>query len=115
MASKLLPAIGLVFLALLAVPASIEAADCGGDGQRACCNGCGEYSNVGTACNSGGVIFWASTPRAGGFVHDPVFGGNLCAPLGIQINTKDICIAPKACGGAGQRACCVGEAGRSLS
>src|SRR5215475_11116722 len=46
----------VVFFALmLAGPTRALAGDCGGNGQRACCNGDGEFSKTTGACNSGTV------------------------------------------------------------
>src|SRR2546423_992340 len=118
MSWKLLTTTSLLCLAMLLAPrpasAGTGAESCGGGGQRACCNGCGEYSNAGTACNSGTFIVGGSHKECG-YVHDPVFGGDLCAPLGIQIYTNDACRAYTSCGAAGQRACCATEDNRSQS
>jgi microsomal dipeptidase-like Zn-dependent dipeptidase len=94
----LLPA--LLFAFLLCAPAPSFAAACGGDGQRACCNGDVEFSNNGTACNSGAVYVDKCTDPAG------------CGCSGGFITAVDsigMCYVPKACGGAGQRACCNGD------
>src|SRR5260221_2483438 len=102
MALRWVTTIGLLCLALLLAPQAAEA--CGGDGERACCNGCGEYSDAGTACNSGNIIFGTSTELQCG-------GSIICQAF----KTKDICRAPKPCGGPGRRACCFLEDGRSNS
>lgn len=68
---------------------------CGGAGQRACCNGLGEFSTDGDACNPG-------------FVQAPGCTGNcLCGGLGTGQSSSGTCVAP-VCGGEGQRGCCVG-------
>jgi hypothetical protein len=102
MSWKFVAATALLCLATLLTPETARA-DCGGDGERACCNGCGEVSNVGTACNSGAFIFGTDTERSCG------------SPCASFIKTKDVCHTPRACGGAGQRACCVLEGGRTQS
>ena len=94
----LLPA--LLFALLLAAPTPSFAAACGGDGQRACCNGNFEYSNNGTACNSGAVYTDKCT--------DPA-GCGCSGGLITSINSIGMCYVPKPCGGAGQRACCNGD------
>jgi len=67
---------------------------CGGDGQRACCVGEAAFG----ACQAG----LAEVPQA-----NAGQCGNL--PWGTQSNS--VCQAVTSCGGPGQRACCIGEAG----
>jgi microsomal dipeptidase-like Zn-dependent dipeptidase len=96
---RLLPA-ALFFALLLCAPTPSFAAACGGDGQRACCNGDLEFSNTGFACNSGTVYVGGCT--------DP----NGCGCSGGLItseNSLGMCYTPQPCGGAGQRACCNGN------
>lgn len=75
---------------------------CGGEGQRACCNGWSESTPSGAlrACESNLI---------------PVEGcaGNcLCGGVNtVGDNSKHTCAKPTECGGEGQRACCVGEPG----
>ncbi|WP_170833101.1 PxKF domain-containing protein [Microbulbifer marinus] len=78
---------------------------CGGPGERGCCNGLAELSDIGGVCDTRslaplegcvGENCWCA--GAGGF-----FGGkslHTCAPERAQ-----------GCGGEGQRACCVIEGG----
>ena len=79
---------------------------CGGPGQRACCNGAGEFSNDSLACNSGLVqIPGGCGPGdpacvCGGILNT---GGLFPAPY-----AAGNCVQPSACGGEGQRACCFG-------
>ncbi len=42
-----------LFALFLALPLNCFAGPCGGDGQRACCNGDAEFSDRGVACNNG--------------------------------------------------------------
>ena len=85
----------IVCIGLGAPPAA--ASPCGAPGQRACCNGLLEFSNVGTACNCGAVI-------ASGCSGDCQCGGPI---VGV---TGDHCVAVSPpCGGDGQRACCPGQ------
>ena len=90
----------LFFVLLLCAPTSSFAGSCGGDGQRACCNGDFEYSNNGTACNSGAVYTDKCT--------DPA-GCGCSGGLITSVNSLGMCYVPKPCGGAGQRACCNGD------
>jgi microsomal dipeptidase-like Zn-dependent dipeptidase len=85
----------LVWMGLVASPAA--ASPCGDPGQRACCNGAGEFSNCGTACNS-------RAKSVAGCSGDCQCGGSLLPAL-------DHCeaVSPP-CGGDGQRGCCVGLA-----
>ena len=72
-----------------------QAPACGGPGQRACC-----FIEVGfdPACRPGlGPVPMGQFPAACGG-----FGADTCVPLS----------APTACGGEGQRACCIGEGDR---
>ena len=71
---------------------------CGADGERACCSGCGELSNNGTACDSGTYQVLTGTQLQCG-------GTPFCALLTTQYR----CYAPTPCGGLGQRACCANE------
>jgi microsomal dipeptidase-like Zn-dependent dipeptidase len=79
-----------------------QATPCGGEGQRACCNGAGEFSNDGLACNSGFVQIPGTCGQ--GDAAACVCGG--ANPFGFY--SAGICIQPAPCGGAGQRACCWG-------
>src|SRR2546430_15990718 len=67
--------VSIVCIGLGAPPAA--AASCGAPGQRACCNGLLEYSNVGTACNCGAVI-------ASGCSGDCQCGGAIVADTGCK-------------------------------
>lgn len=92
----LLPA--FLFALMMAMPTAAFA-QCGGSGQRACCNGDVEFSNNGGACNDGTVYVSGCT--------DP----NGCGCSGGLIkseNSVGMCYTPTACGGAGERACCNG-------
>ena len=94
----LMPA--LLLALLLGMPTASFAGPCGGDGQRACCNGDFEFSNTSLACNSGTVYVNGCNDPAG------------CGCSGGFItseNSSGTCYTPKACGGAGQRACCNGD------
>ncbi len=100
----------LISLALAAPVASLADCDsqapsliapactaCGGPGQRACCNGDGEIATSGLQCNTGLV---------------PLTTGNAytCSDgIITSETTNQMCVQPTACGGDGQRACCVGE------
>lgn len=89
-----------VFLLALAMAMPTAAfAQCGGSGQRACCNGDAEFSNNGGACNSGTVyVTGCNDPNgcgcSGGFIKSE--------------NSLGMCYTPTGCGGAGERACCNG-------
>jgi len=81
--------------ALVFAPEPASAQSCGNDGQRACCLGETAFG----ACVAGTVyVPQANSGLCGGF-----------NPFGIQ--SDGICVAATPCGGLGQRACCVGEAG----
>src|SRR4029077_6515809 len=98
--ARVLATIALLLRVWMGVAASPAAASpCGDPGQRACCNGFGEFSNCGTACNSRARIV------AGGS------GDCDCPGGGGIITTGDHCeaVSPP-CGGDGQRGCCVGLA-----
>ncbi|WP_105200921.1 HYR domain-containing protein [Pseudoalteromonas sp. T1lg10] len=73
---------------------------CGGEGQRACCNGLTETTTSGElrACNSGlvPVAGCAGNCYCGGSIATGQVAQHTCAPV-------------TECGGEGQRACCVGE------
>jgi microsomal dipeptidase-like Zn-dependent dipeptidase len=92
----------LFFLFALSLGVSVNCfAQCGGNGQRACCNGDGEFSNRGLACNSG-----LAYSTAQGCI-DP----NGCSCSGGIIKSEQsvgMCYQPASCGGEGQRACCNG-------
>src|SRR5260221_12118160 len=103
MAFRWVTTIGLLCLALLLAPQAAEA--CGGDGERACCTGCGEAS---AACSGGGVQILTGTARNCG-TGTIILGVDACNPLGGHITTSAICEVPKTCGGPGQRACCLTE------
>jgi hypothetical protein len=78
----------------LVMSVSSFAADCGGDGQRACCNWGFEFSNNGTACDSGMAYSNGCTAAS-----------CACGPIPSESSTG-MCYKPTTCGGAGQRACC---------
>ena len=91
-----------VFALFLGVSATCFAGPCGGNGQRACCNGDGEFSDRGVACN-GGLAY----STAQGCI-DP----NGCSCSGGIIKSESsggMCYQPTGCGGQGQRACCNGN------
>jgi microsomal dipeptidase-like Zn-dependent dipeptidase len=88
----LLPA--LILVLILAAPAF--ASDCGGPGQRACCNFNGEFSNNSLACNDGLV-------QLSGCIGDCACSGGIIT----QIPSVGTCVQPRHCGGKGERACCV--------
>jgi len=67
---------------------------CGGEGERACCVGEAGFG----ACEAGLVE-----------IEQPNSGQCSNLPWGIQSN--GICEVVSACGGSGERACCLGEAG----
>lgn len=81
-----------LFSGFFSISPAFAASPCGGDGQRACCDGLGE----GQACQSG-------TIKECGCSGDCTCGG--FNPFGIQ--SIDHCVAPK-CGNDGQRGCCTG-------
>jgi microsomal dipeptidase-like Zn-dependent dipeptidase len=81
-----------------AITACVNYEPCGAAGERACCNGSGEFSNNGLACNAG-LVQISGCDESNGincFCGDGLF------------KSAGTCVEPKACGGAGQRACCVG-------
>jgi microsomal dipeptidase-like Zn-dependent dipeptidase len=93
----------LVFALFFGVSVNCFAGPCGGNGQRACCNGDGEFSDHGVACN-GGLAY----STAQGCI-DP----NGCSCSGGIITSESsggMCYQPTGCGGQGQRACCNGAA-----
>ena len=67
---------------------------CGGEGERACCVGEASFG----ACRSGHF----ERPRA---------NSGQCGNLAPGIQSSGVCEVVSACGGEGQRACCIGEAG----
>ena len=75
----------------------MEITPCGGEGDRACCNGAGEYSNDGLACDSGLVQIPGCDEST----------SNCWCPIGL-IRSGGTCVAPGPCGGKGQRGCCIG-------
>ncbi|MBV8072905.1 MAG: hypothetical protein JO270_23585, partial [Acidobacteriaceae bacterium] len=82
---------------------------CGGEGQRACCNGWFEYSNDGLACNKNpDGSFLVQIPNTCGQWDqaDCLCGGP--ANGGGVFYSGGNCVQPSPCGGKGQRACCVG-------
>ncbi len=101
--SGLRPILSTVFLFALTLGIPMASlGQCGGNGQRACCNGDGEFSNNGLACNSG-LSYSTSLGCT-----DP----NGCSCSGGIIkseNSLGMCYQPTPCGGAGQRACCNGD------
>src|SRR5262245_13501037 len=74
----------------------VQITPCGGEGDRACCNGAGEFSNDGLACNSGLVQIPGCDEST----------GNCYCPIGIE-KSLGTCVQPGPCGGKGQRACCI--------
>ena len=74
---------------------------CGGEGQRACCNGAGETAVSGelVACQSGLVQVPGCDEST----------GNCACSDGLS-TSNGTCVQPTQCGGKGQRACCVGNA-----
>ncbi len=64
---------------------------CGGEGQRSCC----VDDSGGAGCNGGRVIVPGCT------------GDNCFCPSGAM--SSGTCVSVTSCGGAGQRACCLGE------
>jgi microsomal dipeptidase-like Zn-dependent dipeptidase len=84
----------LVAVACVAMGASQAFADCGGDGQRACCGITGE----GAACASG-------VTEVNGCTGD-CFCGTF---LGIDVYANSHCVQAMHCGDEGERACCGGE------
>ncbi|TFH49426.1 MAG: hypothetical protein E4H01_04305, partial [Lysobacterales bacterium] len=65
-------------------------AECGGEGERACCDGLSE----GRACEEG-------------FIKIEGCAGNcLCGGIGTGQVSVHTCVKPTVCGGEGQRACC---------
>jgi microsomal dipeptidase-like Zn-dependent dipeptidase len=95
----LLATIGLLWLAL---PASIvqAATACGGDGQRGCCVASTERLSSG-ACLSGNA-------EVSGCTGDCACGGSGVAPF-LGALSGSHCEAVSACGGPGERACCITE------
>lgn len=95
---RAVPSLGIRFVLLLLVAFGIaiaaEPADaCGNPGERACCVG------EGAACVSGAIFVpQANSGLCGGF-----------NPFGIQ--ASGYCVASTPCGGVGERACCLFEAG----
>lgn len=72
----------------------VPVTSCGGNGQRACCVG-----ESGSACGSG-------------LAEVPGCGGNCYCGGGVGgSSSSSSCVAVSACGGNGQRGCCIGEAG----
>ena len=67
---------------------------CGGEGQRACCVG-----ETGYPCRAG-LVEISGCP----------FGAASCTCGGSTVRASSQCKAPSACGGLGERACCIGEA-----
>jgi len=90
-----------LFALFLALPLNCFAGPCGGNGQRACCNGDAEFSDRGVACNNGLAY---STVQG---CNDP--NGCSCSGGIIKSETSGgMCYLPASCGGEGQRACCFG-------
>jgi microsomal dipeptidase-like Zn-dependent dipeptidase len=90
-----------LFALFLGVPATCLAGPCGGNGQRACCNGDGEFSNRGDACNTG--LAYTTTNGC----TDPN-GCDCSGGIFKTIQSAGMCYQPTSCGGDGQRACCNG-------
>ena len=86
----------LTFLALSI--SSFAQGPCGGDNQRACCNGNLEFAQGGGACNTG-----ISYSDEGGCNDE---NGCACSTYG---KSGGMCYQAKPCGGEGQRACCHSE------
>lgn len=75
----------------------VQITPCGGEGQRACCDALGEFSNNGLACNSGLVQVTGCDEST----------GNCYCSSGLA-KSLGTCVQPTHCGGKGERACCVG-------
>jgi hypothetical protein len=90
----------LFFFALaFGVPTvSFAQGPCGGNGQRACCNGAGEFAPGGGACDNGLSFSGGCT--------DP--NGCACSTITYE-SSSGMCYQATPCGGAGQRACCNGD------
>ncbi len=90
----------VVLLMLFASPAEAQEA-CGGPGQRGCCVGSTERLSTG-ACSAGLVEKSGCTA-----------GNCACGGSGISVflglSSSSMCVAVNACGGPGQRACCITE------
>ena len=83
----------------------VQPSECGGPGQRGCCNAAGEFSDVSGVCDSRDIA-----PLEG------CVGENCwCSAFGAFFGGKSLhtCVLERAtaCGGEGQRACCVIEPG----
>src|SRR5215469_5667284 len=74
---------------------------CGGEGQRACCAGAAETAVPGEL-----VPCQANLVQVPGC--DDSTGGSCYCSDGLS-KSNGTCVAPTACGGKGQRACCVGN------
>jgi microsomal dipeptidase-like Zn-dependent dipeptidase len=86
-----------------------QATPCGNAGQRACCDGDGEFASNHLACEDGLVqpTGTCSSSNAAACVCGGSSGGFEYA--------SGICVQPAACGGAGQRACCTGLTETAIS
>ena len=90
----LIPAFLIGFFSVLAIADTAAAQACGSPGQRACCIAEASFG----ACVAGAIeVPQPNSGLCGGF-----------NPLGIQ--SSGVCVAVTPCGGANQRACCLGEA-----
>jgi microsomal dipeptidase-like Zn-dependent dipeptidase len=91
-----------IFPAEYSLGTCVRPTPCGGPGQRACCNGAGEFAPNGLACDTGTVQIPGTcgpdNPAA------CICGG----PNPFGLFASGICVATTPCGGKGQRACCVG-------
>jgi microsomal dipeptidase-like Zn-dependent dipeptidase len=92
-------AIVLLWVALPA-PLAGAATACGGDGQRGCCLASTERLSSG-ACHAGNA-------EVDGCTGDCACGGSGMAPF-LGLSSSSHCEAVSACGGAGERACCITE------
>ncbi|WP_066967442.1 PxKF domain-containing protein [Microbulbifer sp. Q7] len=83
----------------------VKPTNCGGAGERGCCNGAGEFSDVSGVCDS------RSLAPLDGCVGDNCW----CSAFGAFFGGKSqhTCAQERStgCGGEGQRACCVIEGG----
>src|SRR5260370_25873860 len=92
------PLIVLLFIIALGMPVT-SFDQCGGAGQRACCNGDLVFSNNSGACNTGASFV------PGCIAPDCSCSGGLIK----SEQSSGMCYVPVGCGGEGQRACCNGR------
>jgi microsomal dipeptidase-like Zn-dependent dipeptidase len=92
--------LGVLFAWLLLAPGTVEAQNCGGPGQRACClleasfGACRDGMTEVNGCSSAGIADCDCRDSNGN--------------VGL-FDSNSHCEQPSACGGPGQRACCIGE------